>query len=134
MEARHAATAIGRYDLVTTLDLFRHTDDAVAFEAGQVIFESGQPGDVMYVVLDGEVDILVHDRIVDTAGPGSIVGEMALIDAQTRSATARARTACRLVPVTERRFTFLVQQTPYFALTVMRIMAERLRRSNESQV
>ncbi|HEU5100134.1 MAG TPA: Crp/Fnr family transcriptional regulator [Roseiflexaceae bacterium] len=62
------------------------------------------------------------------AGPGGIVGEMALIDDRPRSATAVAATDCRLVPIDERRFTFLVQQTPMFALAVMRVMAERLRR------
>ena len=69
--------------------------------------------------------------VLDTLGPGSLVGEMALIDAQVRSATATAKSACRLAPVTEKRFLFMVQQTPFFALQVMRILAERLRRSNQ---
>jgi len=113
---------------VTTIDLFRNTDAYAAFEAGQIVFERGQPGDVMYAVVDGEVEILLGERVIDVALPGGIVGEMALIDSSPRGATARARTLCRLVPIGERRFIFLVQQTPFFAIQVMRIMADRLRR------
>ncbi|HEY4688954.1 MAG TPA: cyclic nucleotide-binding domain-containing protein [Anaerolineae bacterium] len=113
---------------MATIDLFRNTRDYAAFEAGQIIFERGQPGDVMYAVIDGEVEILLGERVIDAALPGSIIGEMALIDSGSRSATARAKTACKLVPISEKRFMFLVQQTPYFAIQVMRILADRLRR------
>jgi CRP-like cAMP-binding protein len=49
-----------------------------------------------------------------------------------RSALAIARIDCRLVPIDEKRFTFLVQQTPYFSIQVMRVIAERLRRYMEA--
>jgi len=111
-------------------NLFRNAPDLVGVVAGTVIFEAGQPGDVMYVVVEGEVDVVAGDRVLDTVGVGGIVGEMALIDKQARSATAIARTACRLAPVNERRFVFLVHQTPHFAIEVMRMMADRLRRMN----
>ena len=113
---------------MTTLNLFRHTTDVESYAAGQVIFEKGQPGDVLYVVREGQVSIVLNGAEIDSAGPGGIIGEMALIDDQPRSATAIATTNCTLVPIDERRFTFLVQQTPHFALTVMRVMAARLRR------
>ena len=60
--------------------------------------------------------------------PGGIFGELALIDSSPRSAAAVAHTDCRLAVIGERRFIFLVQQTPYFALEVMSVMAQRLRR------
>jgi CRP-like cAMP-binding protein len=53
---------------------------------------------------------------------------MALIDLGPRSASAVAVTDCELVSIEKRRFWYLVQETPYFAETVMRVMAERLRR------
>jgi CRP/FNR family transcriptional regulator, cyclic AMP receptor protein len=68
--------------------------------------------------------------VLDVAGPGDIVGEMALIDAKSRSATAQAKSDCRLAPVDERRFLFLVHEHPLFALHVMRVLADRLRRMN----
>jgi CRP-like cAMP-binding protein len=113
---------------MTALNLFRHTTDVDTFAAGQVIFSEGDTGEVMYVVQEGDVDILVGDTVIDSASAGGIIGEMALLERGARSATARARTDCKLVPITEQKFTYLVQQTPHFALTVMRVMAERLRR------
>ncbi len=113
---------------MTTINLFQHSQDAIPFKAGEDIFKEGDPGDVMYVVVEGEVEILLHGAVIDEWGPGSLFGEMALLEATPRSATARARTNVRVVPINEKRFLFLVQQTPFFALQVMRIMSERLRR------
>jgi CRP/FNR family transcriptional regulator, cyclic AMP receptor protein len=112
-----------------TIHLFQHSTEQESFEAGQLIFTEGQPGKVMYVVTAGEVEIKIGDTVIEALGSGDILGEMALIDTQPRSATAIAKTNCRLAPIDEQRFTFLVQQTPYFALQVMRIMADRLRKA-----
>jgi CRP/FNR family cyclic AMP-dependent transcriptional regulator len=84
----------------------------------------------MYVVREGEVEIVIGDQVFETVGPGSLFGEMALIDAQPRSATARAKTDCTVVPIDEQRFIFLVQQTPYFSLQLMGVLVARLRRMN----
>jgi CRP-like cAMP-binding protein len=115
---------------MTKIDLFRNAKDLASFTAGQTIFKEGDWGDTMYVVRDGEVDVLIHDKLIDTVGPGDIVGEMAIIDSRPRSATAVAKTDCQLVPIDQKRFSFLVQGTPYFAIQVMQIMADRLRRTN----
>jgi CRP-like cAMP-binding protein len=111
--------------------LSRFAKDFKTVAAGDTVFREGDPGDVMYVVDAGEVDLVIRDQVVYTVGPGGIFGEMALIDRAPRSATALARTDCQLVPIDEKRFRYLVQQTPFFALDVMRVMAERLRRLNE---
>ena len=110
------------------ITLFRDSNDAVPVDAGQALFREGQSGDAFYVVCAGEVDVLVGDELVETVGPGGIVGEMALIDGGPRSASAVARTPARVVKLDEKRFQFLVQQTPNFAIQVMRVMADRLRR------
>lgn len=117
---------------MTALNLFRNEQHAQSFAAGQTIFEAGAPGDLMYVVQEGEVEIVLAGRAIDVAGPGGVIGEMALISDKPRSASAVAKTNCRLVPIDEKRFAFLVQQTPYFAIQVMRVMAERLRRYMEA--
>ena len=95
--------------------------------AGDVIFAEGDAADRMYVVRAGEVEIRVGDKVVGTIDHGGIFGEMALIDHTPRSATAVAKTDCDLLPIDERMFLFLVDETPYFALDVMRILAARLR-------
>lgn len=112
----------------TTINLFNNDKDFVIFPAGQVIFEKGGIADRMYVVIDGEVEISIDGKFLDTTGAGGIVGEMALIDDSPRSATAIAKTQCKLVGVDKNRFNFLVQQTPNFALNVMKIMVERIRK------
>jgi CRP-like cAMP-binding protein len=113
----------------TTIDLFRK-EEAVDFAAGEVIFREGEIGEAMYAIQEGEVELRIGDTVLEVLGAGQIVGEMALVDHSPRSATAIARTACKVVVVPERRFLFLVQQTPFFALQVMRVMAERLRRAS----
>lgn len=110
-----------------SLNLVRFAKDFVSFAPGQAIFTAGQPGDVMFIVKEGDVDVIVGGKVVETLGPGGILGEMALIDRNPRSASAVAKTACQLVPISETRFQFLVQQTPYFAIEVMRVLANRLR-------
>jgi len=112
--------------------MFRNDDRAYGVDAGSVIFNEGDPGDCLYVILDGEVDIRVHEHQVWRLKAGEIFGEMALVEARSRSAQAVARTACRLVAVDERRFLFLVAQTPYFALGLLRLLASRLRAMDET--
>jgi CRP/FNR family transcriptional regulator, cyclic AMP receptor protein len=110
------------------LNLFRNSDRAVNYEPGQTIFSQGEQGDSMFVVIEGDIEIRVNDKAIDTAHPGELLGEMALVDNLPRSASAVAKTACKVVPVNERKFNFMVQETPFFAITVMRIMCDRLRK------
>jgi CRP-like cAMP-binding protein len=96
--------------------------------AGKVIFAQGDPGDLMYVIVEGEAQILIEGKLIETVRAGGILGEMALIDARPRSATVVAKTQCVLVPIDEHRFNVLVARRPEFALHVMRVLANRLRR------
>lgn len=112
---------------MSTIDLFRNTEDFESFAAGQIIFKEGDMGSVMYVVKEGQVDIVLRDKVLETLVPGGVLGEMALIDLNPRSASAVAKTDCKLVPVDKKRFIFLVQISPQFALQVMRVLAQRLR-------
>jgi CRP/FNR family cyclic AMP-dependent transcriptional regulator len=108
-------------------NIFRSTTEFESFAANQPIFWEGASADAMWVVKDGAVNILVGDTVIETVEPGSVFGEMALIDHDPRSATAIAKCDCKLVRVDEERFKALVQQHPFFALVVMRIMAQRMR-------
>ncbi len=114
----------------TTFEIFRTVDDVERFAPGAVIFTAGETGDCMYVVRDGTVTIHAEGLPIEEVGPGGIFGELALIDSAPRSATATATTACELVVLNERAFLFHVSQTPFFALNVMRVLSERLRRAS----
>jgi CRP/FNR family transcriptional regulator, cyclic AMP receptor protein len=101
-------------------------------KAGEVIFRAGDVADQLFVIKSGEVSIQLGNRTLAELPANSIFGEMALIDASPRSATAVAKTDVELVPVSEKQFLFLVSQTPFFALKVMRTLARRLRATNET--
>ena len=113
------------------LNLFKYVKEQVSFSAGQVIFKEDETGDFAYVLIEGEVDLTYHGHLLETVTSGGLMGEMALIDNQTRSATATAKTDVKAVAIDRTRFTFMVQETPWFALEVMKIMADRLRHEHE---
>jgi len=84
---------------MNTVALFRKEPGARAYQAGEVVFAAGGPGDLMFVVLEGDVDVTLNGTLLETVGPGGIVGELALIDEGPRSADVVARGAATLVPV-----------------------------------
>lgn len=110
--------------------LFDHDENRRSIAAGQTLFAEGEPRDFLYAVVAGEVEIRIDGEVVEVAGSGSLVGELALIDEGPRSTSVVALTDVVVVPIDRERFLFLVQQTPFFALEVMQILAERLRRMN----
>ena len=111
-------------------ELFRQEAGALQLAPGEFLFKEGDKRDVMYVLLEGEMDIRLGEYVVETAVPGALIGEMALIDDSPRAANAVAKTPCRLATIDRRRFHFLVQQTPHFATHVMKTLADRLRHMN----
>ena len=106
--------------------------EARSFKAGDIIFREGDEANELFVIKRGQVRIQIGNRTVTELVAESIFGEMALIDSEPRSATAIAITDVELVPVSEKQFLFLVGQTPYFALKVMRVLAQRLRVTNKT--
>ncbi len=68
----------------------------------------------MYVLLEGSADVFVGEILVESATPGALLGEMALVDSSPRTATVVATIPARLARIDERRFHFLVQQTPLY--------------------
>jgi len=109
-------------------ELFRFETDLVSVPAGKPLFTVGESGDRMYVLMEGNAVVTVGSNVVERALPGALLGELALIGHAVRGATVMATTDCQFLPIDARRFQFLVQQTPNFALHVMRTMADRLRR------
>ncbi len=111
-------------------ELFRNETDLRALAAGQTLFKEGEPGNLMYVLMSGTAQISVNSKVVEFAEAGAIVGEMGMIDEGTRSATVVAKSDCKFLPVDRRQFDFLVLHTPGFAQHIMRVIADRLRRTD----
>jgi CRP/FNR family cyclic AMP-dependent transcriptional regulator len=116
------------------IGFLRHARHVVEYAPGTSLFVAGEPGEAMFGVLEGEVELIVGTRVLDAVGPGGIIGEMALVDGSPRSATAIARTPARIARITKPEFMFLVHEHPTFALDVMGALAERLRRANAALI
>lgn len=110
--------------------LFRHESDLIVLSAGQTLFKTGDQGGVMYVLMSGAAEIVVNGRIMEIAEAGTILGEMAMIDDMPHSASVIARSDCTFFPIERNRFNFLIQQTPNFALHIMRVISGRLRKTD----
>lgn len=111
---------------------FRNARVVKTLPAGSVIFRAGDKPDFVYVLMEGQANILVGGTIVEIAARGALLGEMALIDGKPRSATVVSRTLCKVVPIDIMHFDLLVQETPAFSRYVMNAMAERMRRMNDN--
>ena len=117
-----------------TFGLFLNDPHAVDLGAGCDLFVQGEDArETMYAVAAGEIDVLLGDDVVETIGAGGIVGELGLIVRAPRSATARARVDSKVVPIDRKRFLFLTQQHPFFALFVMETMAARILRLSQAE-
>jgi CRP-like cAMP-binding protein len=108
-------------------NIFETEVTPLALFAGDVIYSDGDEPDAMYIVQSGEVEIRINGMCMETVGPDGFFGEMALVDHGPRAATAVAKTECILIPVSEKHFVYMVEETPLFALLVLRTMVARLR-------
>ena len=102
------------------------------YKAGETIFREGDFAVELFVIKSGRVRVLSGNRLLETLSENEIFGEMALIDTSPRSATVTAETDVTVAPITEKQYLFLVRHTPYFALKVMRVLAQRLRHQNKA--
>ncbi len=101
------------------------------YAAGERILSKGDTANEMYLVRKGRVAIMVNDRTVEEIEAGGVFGEMAVIDHAPRSAAAIALEDTEVIPVNERLFLILVQEAPNFALDIMRVLTDRIRRMNQ---
>src|SRR2546425_3624176 len=110
--------------------LFRHASHTKVYPPDTTIFRAGEEGHVMYAIKRGQVAILVEGQAVDTLGAEEVFGEMALLEHKTRTATVVTLEETELVEIDEPQFYILVRQNPHFALQLMQLLSERLRRAH----
>jgi CRP-like cAMP-binding protein len=99
----------------------------VRFAAGQPIINAGEAGVLMYLPREGHVAIMTDGRTLEHVGNGGVFGEMTLVDRTTRAASAIAETDCSLMTVNRKQFLELVQTNPAFGLSLLKLIALRLR-------
>lgn len=112
--------------------LARATSETQSYKAGDTIFKQGNSGNVFFVIKSGSVAVRAGNRTLQVLGEGEIFGEMALVDSEPRSASVLAETDCVVVPIGEKQFLFMTSEAPYFALSVMKVLVQRLRSANST--
>ena len=123
------------YEPRLALEFFKLGGSLEQFPAGKQIFAENEKtsgffakGARIYLLLDGDVMLTRAGKPLDLVPPGEIFGEMAAIAEAPRSATATAHKNCRVLSLDEKQFQHALQKKPEFALMLMSVMAQRLRR------
>jgi CRP/FNR family transcriptional regulator, cyclic AMP receptor protein len=99
----------------------------MALGPGSIVFQQGDPGQCMYIVQSGTIEIVIGDRVVETIGANEALGFMSMIDEAPRTSTARVKEACELSIIDQRTFRFMVDEVPNFAQYIMGVLARRIR-------
>ena len=110
--------------------LFRNAMHTMVHPAGTTIFQEGERGTSMFAIKRGRVAIMVDGVTVDTLAEDELFGEMALLEQATRSASAVTLEETELVEIDQAQFYLFVRQNPHFALQLMQLLSERLRRAD----
>jgi len=123
------------YDPAAARRFFESAGEVEEVAAGKVIFNEDDKGnrfllqkDKMYLLLNGEIELWVGDRQVGAVHEGEIFGELASITHSPRSATATAKTRCRVIALDEKQFRAGLREHPEFSLTMVALMVGRLRK------
>ena len=95
--------------------------------AGSVLAKEGQPGHEFFVVLEGEVEVKRGDEVIATRGPGTALGEIALLDDRPRTASLVAKTPVLVDVIGQREFKTLLNDVPEVAAALKQTMADRLK-------
>jgi CRP-like cAMP-binding protein len=108
-------------------ELARASELALA-DAGRVLVCAGRRAIETYLVLEGEVDVMIDGDVVATLGPGEFVGEIGVIDGEARTADVVARTDVALLAIHATAVRSLVESSHSFRLALLRQVASRIRR------
>jgi CRP/FNR family transcriptional regulator, cyclic AMP receptor protein len=99
----------------------------VTFPAGGIVFNKGDPGNCMYVIQSGVIEMVIGEKVVEVCGANEAIGFMSMIDGSPRSSTARVKEPVELSVLDQRKFRFMVDEVPNFAIYLMGAMARRIR-------
>ncbi len=105
----------------------RNTGSNMTFQPGAMLFNEGDHLKNVYIVQSGTVEILTHGKVADVCHPGDVLGFISMIDGDVSTASARVKETAELSILDERKFFFMVDEVPNFALYIMRALAHRIR-------
>jgi CRP/FNR family transcriptional regulator, cyclic AMP receptor protein len=105
----------------------RKAGTSINFPTGSVVFNKGDPGSTMFVVQSGVIEMVIGEKVIEVCGANEAIGFMSMVDGAPRSSTARVKEACELSVIDQRKFRFMIDEVPNFALYIMAAMARRIR-------
>jgi CRP/FNR family transcriptional regulator len=105
----------------------RNAGSNMTFQPGAILFNEGDTLKNVYVVQSGAVEIVTHGKVADVCGPGDVLGFISMVDGGASTGTARVKETAELSILDERKFFFMVDEVPNFALYIMRALAHRIR-------
>jgi ATP/ADP translocase/HEAT repeat protein len=121
---------------VSELSAVASATEQVDFETGQTVITQGDPGDTLYLIIEGEVAIIKEkedDREIelDRIGAGDYFGEMALFEDIPRTATVRTLRPCRMLTLHKMEFKEMVREYPQIALEICKVLSGRIRKLHQ---
>jgi len=106
------------------------SSERLTYDAGQVVFNAGDPGDAAYIVIEGTVEISVPTPsgpiVVNTLQKNELIGEIAIFGSIPRTATAKATTRVETLKISKELFIKVIRENPDAAIELIRILAGRL--------
>jgi serine phosphatase RsbU (regulator of sigma subunit) len=134
-----------RLNILKTTALFANVPDetlmslqdkmeAIRLPAGTILFREGEPGDGLYLVVEGRLEIISDDVLIATRGPGEYVGELALVDDAQRSATCRAEGDVTLLKLHRADFQQILKTSSEAANAMLRLLVRKIREDTEQRV
>ena len=101
--------------------------DEITLSAGSLVVDQGQTGREAFIVLEGSVTVRRNGKKVATSGPGTVVGELSLLDHGPRTATVVCETDCTLLILDQRHFMGVIDEVPSIAHKLLASLAGRIR-------
>ena len=105
----------------------REACPVIDVQAGATVFQLGEPGATMYVILSGRIDMVNGDKVIESLGAQEAFGMMSLIDALPRTATALVSENAQLAVIDRKKYQFMLHELPSFAIFLIHTLANRVR-------
>jgi len=104
--------------------------DEVEFRPAQLVFKEGDQGDAMYLIVDGQVKVHSGEQVFAQLGMKQCFGEMAILDAEPRSASITALSELTLLRIQREDFHEILAEKPEISLGIIQVLTSRLREAN----
>jgi CRP-like cAMP-binding protein len=116
-----------------TVQIFQSQPELKQFAAGEMLYREGDQADYMYGIIAGEIELVYQGKVLETLKTGEVFGIGGILGVGGRRTDAIAKTDCQLAYLNQKHFLFAVQETPMFAVEVMKEYSERLRKLELNQ-